>query len=108
MPGYIIHRGATVQCAHVGPAQPVMVDERVTVSGQAVVVQRNNYSISGCQLPAWTLGGSPPCATGTWLIAAQRVFAGGSPVVLFDSQSSCQPNGTPMLILQSQIRVTAT
>ena len=108
MPGYVIHQGATVQCDHLGPAQPVMVDERVTVSGQAVVVQPDTYSISGCQLPAWTLGGSPPCVTGTWLSAATRVFADGSPLVLFDSQSTCQPNGTPMLILQSQMRVTAT
>lgn len=106
MPGYVMHRGATVQCSHLGPSQPAAVYPRVTLAGDAVVVQPNMYTVSGCQLPAWTLGGSPPCATGRWTSAAKRVFAGGSPVVLFDSQSQCSPNGTPLRILQTQVRVT--
>jgi hypothetical protein len=54
------------------------------------------------------LGSSPACACATWIAAANRVMAGGDPVVLFDSQSQCQPNGTPLLILQTQVRVRGT
>lgn len=108
MPSYILHQGANVQCAHLGPAQPTRVDPRVQLSGQAAVVQPDPYFISGCQFPAWTLGGSPPCTTATWTTAAQRVRASGLPILLLESQSVCQPNGTPLIILQTQLRVTAT
>lgn len=108
MPGFIVHRGATVQCLHEGQAQPTDVSPRVSVSGNPVSVQPNPYSISDCQLPDWTDGGSPPCVTANWTTVAQRVFAGGAPVVLFDSQSICQANGTPLMITQTQTRVTGS
>lgn len=104
----ILHQGAIVQCAHQGPAEPMTTYSRVTVSGQQIVVQANQYSILGCQFPAWTAGASPPCATASWTTAAQRVFAGGVPIVLFRSQSVCQPNGTPLTVLQTQMRVAAS
>ena len=107
MPGHIVHQGATVQCSHLGPAEPATVYPRVTLNGNPVCVQPNPYLISGCQLPAWTLGSSPPCVTGQWTSAAQRVFAGGSPLLLFDSQSKCSPNETPLRIIQTLTRVTA-
>jgi hypothetical protein len=108
MPGFIVHLGANVQCMHLGPAQPMMTYPRAKVSGNPIVVMSDNYSVSACQFPAWTLGGSPACASATWTAAAERLTAGGDPVVLFDSQSQCQPNGTPLLIVQTQVSARGT
>lgn len=37
MPGFLLHFGATVQCAHLGVAQPTVVQPRVLLSGQPAV-----------------------------------------------------------------------
>ena len=37
MPGFLLHVGATVLCAHGGQAQPTVPNPRVTVSGQPIV-----------------------------------------------------------------------
>lgn len=108
MPGYILHQGADVKCMHLGPAQPAMVNPRVTVGGNPIVVRSNTYLVSACQFPAWTLGGSPPCTTASWLSAATRVFASGDQVLLFDSQSQCTPNGTPLQVFRTQTRAVGT
>ena len=39
MPGFILHVGATVICAHAGQAQPTAPNPRVMVGGQPVVTQ---------------------------------------------------------------------
>jgi hypothetical protein len=39
--------------------------------------------------------------------AAQRVTAMGQPVLLQDSQSICEPTGTPLLPIVTQTRVSA-
>ncbi len=107
MSGFIVHQGASVLCAHAGQAMPTAPNPRVLVGGMAVVTQDGPYSIAGC--PFVTPGGTPqPCLTGQWLSAATRVFAGGRPVVILSSQSICTPNGTPMTIVSTQTRVTAT
>jgi hypothetical protein len=46
-----------------------------------------------------------PCVTAQWIMAAMRVMVGGVPVVLQDSQAICVPNGTPLNIIVTQIRV---
>lgn len=102
MPGYLLHVGATVQCAHSGPAQPVAFNPRVRVNGQSIVTNLNNYTITGCTLSSVP---SPPCITAQWVTAATRVRAGGMPVLLQDSQSQCAPTGTPLNILMTQDRV---
>jgi hypothetical protein len=104
MPGFLLHFGAQVQCAHVGQAVPVTVNPRVLVSGQPVVTMASTYTIAGCTFPAMT-SGAPPCATAQWLTGATRVFAGGLPVLMIDSVSICAPTGTPLLILGTQTRV---
>ena len=38
MPGFLLHVGATVLCAHGGQAQPTVPNPRVTVSGQPIVM----------------------------------------------------------------------
>ncbi len=102
MPGYLLHVGATVVCAHAGPAQPIISNPRVRVSGQPIATQSSNYTITGCTLSSVP---SPPCVTAQWVTAATRVRAGGMPVLLQDSQSICTPTGTPLNILVTQIRV---
>lgn len=96
MPGYLLHEGVIVTCTHMGPASPIGASTKVSVSGQAVITQLTTYGVTGCQLPTVT-SGAPPCVSGSWLAAAQQVFADGAPVVLTDSKSTCQPTQTPLL-----------
>ena len=103
MPGFLRHEGATVMCLHAGQAQPTMPNPRVMVSGQPIVTQPAPYVVAGCP---FILGLVPsPCVTGQWVVAATRVMAGGMPVVLQDSQAICVPNGTPLNIIVTQVRV---
>jgi hypothetical protein len=106
MPGYLLHQGATVLCAHAGQAMPVVPNPRVKVSGQMVVTQDCTYTIAGC---IFNVSSVPsPCVTATWITAAVRVKAGGMPVLMQDSQSLCAPNGTPLNIMVTQMRVKGT
>jgi hypothetical protein len=103
MPGFLLHQGATVLCAHAGQAQPTAPNPRVTVSGQPVVTQAAPYTVAGCP---FNVSGAPvPCVTATWVTAAIRVRADGLPVLLQDSQAICAPNGTPVSIVMTQVRV---
>lgn len=105
MPGPLLHSGATVACAHGGSATPTTPNPRVTVSGQPTAVMSTPYAITGCP---FNVSGSPsPCVTGQWVVAATRVTSNGQPLVLMDSQAVCAPNGTPLLPLVAQTRVTA-
>ena len=102
MPGYLLHVGATVLCAHAGQAQPMVPNPRVRVSGQPITTQASPYVIAGCTL---ALIPSPPCVTAQWISAALRVKSSGMPVLLQDSQSICVPTGTPLTIIVTQRRV---
>ena len=107
MPGFLLHQGATVLCTHGGQAQAAVVNPRVLVNGQPTVLQPNPHVIAGC--PFTTPGGTPqPCVTATWTTAATRVTSNGMPLLLMDSQATCAPNGTPVSIVSTQTRVTAT
>lgn len=103
MPGFLLHVGATVMCAHGGQAQPTAPNPRVMVSGQPVVTMAAPYVVAGCGFvpPA----GNGPCVTAQWISAATRVLAGGVPVLLMDSQSTCVPTATPLIIAVTQVRV---
>jgi len=102
MPGFILHLGATVLCAHGGQAQPTAPNPRVRVNKQPVVTSTAPYTIAGCTLPP-PAGG--PCATAQWTVAAQRVKVGGMPVLLQDSQATCTPTGTSLTVTVTQERV---
>lgn len=103
MPGYLLHLGATVMCAHGGQAQPTVTNPRVTVSGQPITTLPAPYAVAGCP---FNVSGSPvPCVTGQWTTAATRVTSNGMPVLLMDSQATCIPNGTPLIISTTQVRV---
>lgn len=106
MPGFMLHSGAAVQCVHLGVAQPTVVNPRVTVSTQPIVTAASPYAITGCTFPAMSTG-APPCATAQFTTFAARVTAMGQPVLLIDSQATCVPTGTPLLIVTTQLRVTA-
>jgi len=106
MPGFLLHVGATVMCAHAGQAQPTAPNPRVLVSGQPIVMQPAPYVIAGCPFVA---GGSPmPCVTAQWVTGSVRVTSNGMPLLLLDSQAVCVPNGTPLVITVTQTRVIGT
>ena len=106
MPGYLLHQGATVLCTHGGQAQPTTPNPRVKVSNQMIVTQQAPYVVAGCLYNA--SGMASPCVTAQWFVAATRVRAGGAPVLLQDSQAICAPNGTPVNIVMTQVRVKGT
>ena len=106
MPGFLLHVGATVVCAHGGQAQPTAPNPRVMVGGMPAVTLTTPYVVAGCPLlppPA----GNGPCVTGRWITAATRVTSYGQPLLVADSQAVCAPTGTPLLILAMQTRVSA-
>jgi hypothetical protein len=83
-----------------------MPNTRVKVSNQMIVTQSAPYTIAGC---SFNISGVPsPCVTAQWTVAATRVRAGGAPVLLQDSQATCAPNGTPVNIVMTQVRVKGT
>jgi hypothetical protein len=106
MPGFIVHVGATILCAHGGQATPTVPFPRVTVSGQPVVTIAGPCVVAGCSMPPPTAGNGP-CVTGQWLVGATRVLAGGQPLVVQSSSSVCAPTGTPMIIAVTQVRASA-
>lgn len=105
MPGFLLHLGATVLCAHGGQAMPTVTNPRVMVNGQPIVNQPSPYTIAGC--PFTTPAGFPlPCVTAQWVTGSTRILSNGMPVLLLDSQAICVPNGTPLMITATQTRVT--
>lgn len=106
MRGPLLHVGATVLCAHGGQAQPVVPFPRVLVSGAAVVTLTSPYVVAGC--PFVPPAGNGPCVSAQWVSGATRVFAGGAPVLLQGGLAICAPTGTPLNVVLTQTRVTAT
>ena len=104
MPGQLLHQGATVICAHAGQAQPTVPFPRVRLGGQQVVTLSTTYTVSACPLPP-PPAATGPCVTAQWITGALRVRAGGTPVLLTDSQSICVPTGTPLTPVFTQLRV---
>jgi len=104
MPGFLVHLGAQVLCAHGGQAQPTAVDPSVLVSGQPVATLSAPYVVAGCALPP-PIVANGPCLTGQFITGSTRVLVNGLPVLLFDSQAICVPTGTPLIITVTQVRV---
>lgn len=105
MPGFLLHLGATVLCAHAGQAQPTAPNPRVLVSGQPVTTLSAPYVVAGCALPP-PPAANGPCVTAQWVIGATRVFACGVPVLLQTGQAICAPTATPLMVVVTQTRVT--
>jgi hypothetical protein len=106
MPGFLLHLGATVMCAHGGQAQPTVPNPRVTVSGQPTVTLTTPYVVAGCAFAPPV--GNGPCVTAQFVSSALRVTSNGQPLLLLDSQAICAPTGTPLLISITQIRATGS
>lgn len=106
MPGFVLHVGATVLCAHAGQAQAVTPNPRVTLGGQPSVTIASSWLIAGCILPPPTAGNGP-CVSAQFVTAATRVTSNAQPLLLLDSQSICAPTGTPLMVVATQARVTA-
>ena|ERR1700680_2966418 len=102
MPGFILQADATMNCPHGGSATPAQLDSRVTVDGQPIATLSSGFVIAGC-----TLSGNARCLTAHFVTAANRVTANGQPVLLRDSEAVCEPSGTPLVIGQTQTRVSA-
>jgi hypothetical protein len=107
MPGFLVHVGAQVLCAHGGQAQPTVPNPRVLVSGQPTVLMTSPYVIAGCAFPPPPTANGP-CVTGQWLTGSTRVLSNGQPLVINAGSSVCAPTGTPMIAAVTQTRVTAT
>jgi len=107
VPGFLLHLGAMVQCAHVGQATPTVTNPRVTVMGQPTVTFTAPYMVAGCVLPP-PPAANGPCVTAQFITSAVRITSLGQPLLLLDSQAICVPTGTPLLILTTQTRVTGT
>ena len=107
MPGFLLHLGATVLCAHAGQAQPTVVNPRVTVNGMPTVTMAAPYVVAGCLLPP-PPAANGPCVTAQFVTAATRVTSSGQPLLLLDSQAICVPTGTPLIIAVTQTRVIGT
>lgn len=106
MPGFLVHVGAQVLCAHAGQATPMVPNPRVTLSGQPTVLVTTPYAIAGCTFPPPPTANGP-CVTGQWLIGTTRVTSNGQPLLVQSSQGICAPTGTPLLIVMTQMRVSA-
>ena len=107
MPGFLLHVGAQVLCAHAGQAEATTPNPRVTVNGQPTVTLPTPYTVAGCTMPP-PIAGNGPCVTAQFVSSAVRVTSNGQPLLLFDSQSICTPTGTPLQIVATQTRVTGT
>lgn len=92
-------------CAHAGQATPTVPNPRVTVSGQPTVLLSAPYVVAGCP---FNISGAPsPCVTAQWIVGTTRVTSNGQPLVVQSSQAICTPNGTPLMIVMTQTRVSA-
>jgi hypothetical protein len=103
VPGFLLHLGATIQCAHGGLATPAAPNPRVLVSGQPIVTITSPFVVAGCTFPPASGG---PCVTAQYVTAATKVLSMGQPVLLLDSQAICAPTGTPLVPKMTQVRVT--
>jgi hypothetical protein len=104
MPGFLLHQGAVVTCAHAGHAMPTASIPNVLVVAQPITVMPIPWQVAGCSLPP-PPAANGPCVTAMFLTSALRITSYGNPVLLLDSKSLCAPSGTPLMITTTQTRV---
>lgn len=107
MPGFLLHLGAQVTCAHGGPAQPTAPNPRVLVSSQPTAPLSAPYAVTGCAFPPPPTANGP-CVVATWVVGTVRVTSLGQPLAIVGGQAVCGPTGTPLLPVAAQTRVLAT
>ena len=93
MTEFILHVGSTILCPH-NPAegigqvtQFITTNIKVFVSGQAVVTQDYQYTITGCtQVPPITPPPPPkPCLSIKWTSPAEHILINGHHAILQNS-----------------------
>ena len=104
MAGFLLHQGATVFCSHAGQATPSVPNPRVMVSSQPTVLLSAPWIIAGCPLVPPPL---PPCVSAQWIMGTLRVTSLGQPLVVQSGVAISIPNGTPLLPVVMQTRVSA-
>src|SRR5664279_3877048 len=107
MPGFLLHVGAQVTCAHLGQAQPTMPNLRVVVSAQPTVLITSPYLVSACTFPPSTAGNGP-CVSGQFTGGTVRVTSMGQPLAIIGGTGLCVATGTPLLPVAAQTRALAT
>ena len=107
MPGFLVHLGALVQCAHQGLAKPSSPVSNVLVSGQPIVTIASPYTVAGCTYPSPPTANGP-CTAATFTSASLKVTSFGQAVLLSDSISICVSSGTPLRVATTQTRVSGT
>jgi|SRR5215469_4114592 len=90
MGGFLLHVGATIYCPHAGQVtQFITTNTKVLVSGQAVVTEDDEYTITGCtHVPPPP--SQKPCISINWTSPAKHVLINGHQAVLQDSIGTCQ------------------
>lgn len=107
MPGFLLDVTAQVLCAHGGRATPTAPNTRVLVNAQPTVLMTAPYAVAGCALPP-PPNANGPCVTAQWVSGSTRVTSNGQPLLVLSSQAVCTPSGTPLTIVTTQTRVSAT
>ncbi|MFE2124247.1 hypothetical protein ACFW9U_26780 [Rhodococcus aetherivorans] len=107
MPGFLLHVGAQVQCAHGGPATPTATNPRVLASGQPTALLSVPYLITGCTFPP-PPAANGPCMSAQWVVGSTRVTSAGQPVAILGGTAVCAPTGTPLVTVSAQTRALAT
>ena len=99
MPGFLLHVGATVLCAHGGQAQPTVPNPRVT--GQRPADGDDDRAVRRRRLRAAAAARRQRAVRDRAVDhrGATRVTSNGQPLLLLDSQAICAPTGTPLLIV---------
>lgn len=105
MPGFLLHVGATVMCAHAGQAMPTVPNPRVLVSGQPTALIAAPWVVAGCPFVFPAPG---PCVTAQWVVGSVRVLSNGQPLVIQSGVAICAPTATPLVPVVMQTRVIAT
>ena len=102
----VLTSGSTVLCPHAGSVMLSSIEPRVKAMGQPVATLKQPDTVSAC---TFQVSGAPaPCVTVNWVTTATRVRAGGVPLILQNSMGLTVPNGTPVSVVNTQMRVMAT
>ena len=107
MSGSLVQVGAQVKCSHSGQATPSVSNPRVKLGGAPSVLMSAPYVIAGCTFPP-PPAANGPCVSGQWTSGTTRVKSNGQALLMKSSTGQCAPTGTPMQVVMSQSRVSAT
>jgi hypothetical protein len=104
MGSFLLPINATVLCSHGGQATATSPNQRVTIGGQPTVLLSAPWVVAGCPLVPPPL---PPCVAAQYVTGTVRVTSGGQPLVVSTGQAVSIPNGTPLVPVNPQGRVSA-